>query len=229
MTRDPARVRPSRGVDVVRADFDDPASLRRATAGTEAVFLLTAPATPTPRHDLALLDAARAAGTTRVVKVSAIGTGETGEGNQAVGAWHLLAERAVQASGMAWTLLRPSVFASNTLHWADAIRAGDPVPNLTGRGRQGVVDPRDVAAVAAEALTSPSHHTGQTYTLTGPACSASRSRPPASRTCSGGPSGPSTYPWTRPAARCSHPEWPAPPWTPPSPASPGHGRGTTPS
>lgn len=43
-----------------------------------------------------------------------------------------------------WTIVRPSSFASNALRWAGPIRAGDPVPNLTGAGRQGVIDPRDV-------------------------------------------------------------------------------------
>ncbi|MCL9758752.1 hypothetical protein [Frankia sp. AiPa1] len=60
-----------------------------------------------------------------------------------------------------------SAFASNTLYWAPAIRSGNPVRNLTGNSGQGVIDPRDVAAVAVEALTS-SAHAGQTYTLTGP-------------------------------------------------------------
>lgn len=34
-------------------------------------------------------------------------------------------------------------------------------------GTQGVIDPRDVADVAAHTLTSPGHH-GHVYTLTGP-------------------------------------------------------------
>jgi len=167
MTRDRTRVPTLPGVDVVQADFDDPASVQQAVAGVEAVFLLTAPEAPTPRHDLAMLDAARSAGITRVVKLSAIGTGEKIDADKTVGAWHLLAEQAVQASGMAWTLLRPSTFASNVLWWADAINTGDPVPNLTGTGTQGIIDPRDVAAVAVQALIS-SDHTGQVYTLTGP-------------------------------------------------------------
>jgi uncharacterized protein YbjT (DUF2867 family) len=71
----------------------------------------------------------------------------------------------VRASGVTWTILRPSSFASNALRWAGPIRAGDPIPNMTGTGAQGVIDPRDVAAVRV--LTSPGHE-GQTYTLTGP-------------------------------------------------------------
>ncbi|MEO6089914.1 MAG: NAD(P)H-binding protein [Umezawaea sp.] len=151
------------GPDGVRADFDDPASLRRAADGVDALFLLTAPATATSRHDLAMLDAARAAGVAKVVKLSAIGTGSTTDDGHVIGRWHLAGEEAVRGSGMAWTVLRPSSFASNVLRFA----AEGRLANLTGDGRQGVVDPRDVAAVAVEALTS--HvHSGQILTLTGP-------------------------------------------------------------
>jgi uncharacterized protein YbjT (DUF2867 family) len=168
MTRNPAGIPPAASVDVVRGDFDDPASLAAAVAGADTVFLLTAPAAPSARHDLALLDAARAAGVRRVVRLSAIGTGER-HGDRTVGATHHLADQAVRASGLDWTLLRPTTFASNTLWWADAIRAGAPVPNLLGEGRQGIVDPDDVAAVAAEVLASPGpDHTGRVHTLTGP-------------------------------------------------------------
>jgi uncharacterized protein YbjT (DUF2867 family) len=153
----------SRGATGFRADFDDPASLRRAVDGVEAVFLLTAPATATSRHDLALLDAARAAGVAKVVKLSAIGTGETAPDGRVIGAWHLTGEEAVKNSGLAWTILRPSSFASNVLRFAQDGR----LANLTGDGKQGVVDPRDVAAVAVEALTD-DIHSGRTYTLTGP-------------------------------------------------------------
>ncbi|MDG4757244.1 NAD(P)H-binding protein [Micromonospora sp. WMMD710] len=154
------------GVDVVQADFEDLDSLRRAVADVRAVFLLTAPATPMPDHDLAVLEIARSAGVSSVVKLSAIGTGER-FGTATVGAWHQAAEDAVHASGLAWTVLRPSSFASNCLYWAGAIRAGQPVPNLTGDGEQGTIDPCDIAAVAVAALTDPAH-AGKTYTLTGP-------------------------------------------------------------
>jgi uncharacterized protein YbjT (DUF2867 family) len=141
----------------VRADFDDPASLARAVDGVDALFLVTVHPSAVPKHDLAMLDAAARAGVRKVVKLSAIGTGEK-FGGGVVGAWLVPAEQAVRASGIPWTLLRPSFFASNALR---------PGPNLTGDGRQGVIDPRDVAAVAAEVLTSEGH-SGQTYTLTGP-------------------------------------------------------------
>jgi uncharacterized protein YbjT (DUF2867 family) len=81
--------------------------------------------------------------------------------------WHALGEQALAESGLDWTVLRASSFASNALRWAPVIRAGESVPNVTGIGAQGVVDPRDVAEVAVEALLGDDHH-GAAYTLTGP-------------------------------------------------------------
>ncbi|HEY3506606.1 MAG TPA: SDR family oxidoreductase [Actinocatenispora sp.] len=161
MTRDPARLRVA-GVDAVRADYGDPASLARAVAGAESVFLLTAPSGPVAEHDRAMVDAARTAGVARVVKLSAIRVPELDELS-----FHLPGERLLVDSGLGWTVLRPASFASNTLSWAPAIRAGEPVPNPTGTGRQPVVDPRDVAAVAARVLTGDGHDK-RVYTLTGP-------------------------------------------------------------
>jgi len=163
MTRNPEGV--SLPAEVVRGDFDDRDSLDGAVAGAGAVFLLDAPGPWIERHDLAMLDAVRSHAVGKVVKLSAIGTGENTE--LRLGGWHLPGERALHAGEAAWTILRPSSFATNTLHWAAMIRAGQPVANLTGNGAQGVIDPRDVAEVAVAALTTPDH-AGRTYTLTGP-------------------------------------------------------------
>jgi uncharacterized protein YbjT (DUF2867 family) len=165
MTRDPSKAQAWPGVEAVRGDFDDDASLARAAVGASRLFLLSAPGPSVSRHDEAMLAAARAAGVRRVVKLSAIGTGELADFE--VADWHLPGERAVRASGLEWTVLRPSSFASNTLRWADPIRAGNPIPNTMKAGPQGVVDPRDVAEVAVRALTTDAH-LGAVLTLTGP-------------------------------------------------------------
>jgi uncharacterized protein YbjT (DUF2867 family) len=153
LTRDPSKIEPRPGLTVTT-------EIRKA----RAVFLL-APAGPAvPAIDLAFLRQAIQAGAERVVKLSAIGTPDQ-PGTGLVG-WHQPGEQAVRDSGLAWTILRPTTFATNTLAWAADIRAGRPIPNVFGNGQQGVVDPADVAAVAAEALTG--EHNGRTYTLTGP-------------------------------------------------------------
>ncbi|MFL6122991.1 NAD(P)H-binding protein [Actinophytocola sp.] len=152
--------------NAVRADFTDPASLATALAEVDTVFLVTAPPTPSPAHDLALLDAAGEAGVTKIVKLSAIGTGEQFEG-AVLGAAHLAAEQAIVDSGLAWTMLRPCGFASNFLAYRPLIDANEPIPDMLGPARQAVVDPRDVSAVAVEALLDDAHN-GRRYDLTGP-------------------------------------------------------------
>ncbi|MFE9745287.1 NAD(P)H-binding protein [Saccharothrix saharensis] len=145
--------------DQVRGDHTDPASLDRAMDGVDAVFLLGPGTADLPAHDLAVLDAARRAGVAKVVKLSAIPVGPVAE-------WHRPGEEAARAFP-AWTLLRPSLFASNSAQWAPLIAAGEPIPNPMGDTRLGVVDPRDLAEVAVRALLD--DHGGRTYTLTGPA------------------------------------------------------------
>lgn len=149
-----------------RADFTDPASLTAAVTGVDAVFLVTAPPTPSPAHDLALLTAAQTAGVSKIVKLSAIGSGTRFDG-AVVGAWHRAAEEAIENSGLAWAVLRPPSFASNFLAYRALISKNEPIPNILGPARQAIVDPRDVSAAAVEALLNDTHN-GQHHDLTGP-------------------------------------------------------------
>lgn len=158
LTRDPAKIEPRPGLTVTTE-----------IGKADAIFLLAPPGPGIPALDQAMLAAAETAEIPRLVKLSAIGTpsGRTVNARPEVGSWHQPGEIALQDSGRSWTILRPTVFASNTLAWASDIRAASPIPNLFGAGRQGVIDPTDVAEVAAEVLTTPGHE-GRTYTLTGP-------------------------------------------------------------
>ncbi|MGW5456854.1 NAD(P)H-binding protein [Nocardia sp. NPDC003979] len=170
-TRDPQTTTFPAGVEAVRVDYRDPATFAPAMAGVHAAFLNGLPGPDDTGVDAALIEAARTAGVRRVVKLSIIGAGDPRLG--APGGWHVPGEDAVRDSGLEWTILRPNTFASNTLSWVQPLSAGQPVPNLTGDGRQAVVDPRDVAAVAAAALRTGDHH-GRTYTLTGPTLQTAR-------------------------------------------------------
>jgi len=71
------------------------------------------------------------------------------------------------ASGMRWTILRPHVFMQNLLGQARAIAHEGRIVGGSGDGRIPFIDTRDIAAVAAVALTRPGHD-GQKYILTGP-------------------------------------------------------------
>lgn len=68
---------------------------------------------------------------------------------------------------MAWTILRPTRFASNALMWAATIRGHETVHAPYAETALPTIHPADIASVARVALTEPGHH-GWTYALTGP-------------------------------------------------------------
>ncbi|MGK5698343.1 SDR family oxidoreductase, partial [Streptomyces sp. URMC 128] len=82
---------------------------------------------------------------------------------------NLAVERLLKDSGMAWTILRPTQFASNALWWAQSIRDQGVVRAPYADIGLPTIHPADIAAVARVALTEPGHR-GRTYALTGPEC-----------------------------------------------------------
>lgn len=149
------------GAEVAVLDYEEPSTFGPALEGVTAVYLAS-PATSQAQPELELIDAARARGVRRGVKLSAMGV------EHAPDEVPLRAvEKHLQASGMEWTILRPTWFMQNfaTLH-APSIRAGTLL-EPAGESRLAFIDTRDVGAVAARALTEPGH-AGQAYALTGP-------------------------------------------------------------
>jgi uncharacterized protein YbjT (DUF2867 family) len=138
----------------VAGDLTNPASVARAAADADAVFLLW-PFLPSDGADAV----ASAIGHSPVVYVSAMSAPQGG-------VWAEV-EAAVRRAGDRWTFLRPGGFATNTLEWAPAIRAGGPVPMPYPRASRSLIHERDIAEVAVRALTD-AGHAGRTYVLTGP-------------------------------------------------------------
>ncbi|MFJ6776780.1 SDR family oxidoreductase [Kitasatospora sp. NPDC091257] len=160
LTRDGARARFPEGVEVREGDLADPASLAPALDGVRSLFLVSRIGS-----DAGILDAARRAGVEHVVLVSSV----TVETHPHLGPARENAdvERLVMDSGMAWTVLRPTQFASNALWWASAIRERGTVRVPYADTGLPTIHPADVAAVARVALTGPGHR-GRVYALTGP-------------------------------------------------------------
>jgi (4-alkanoyl-5-oxo-2,5-dihydrofuran-3-yl)methyl phosphate reductase len=145
-------------------DLDAPDTLRAAMRGIERVFLLS-PAID-PAQLARSLSAAEAEGVRHVVKLSTL---EAATGSDGIARWHRAEEQQVQASGLSWTFVRAGNFASNALNWAASMRSDSTVFAATGDGQSAPIDPRDIAAVLALALTGPAQeHAGQAYPLTGP-------------------------------------------------------------
>lgn len=148
------------GVDMVSADLAREDGLREALAGARSLFLLQGMAPEEP-----IFEVARRAGVEHVVLVSSI-TVQThphlpaAEVNRGV-------EERLKASEMAWTILRPTQFASNTLMWTASVRDHGEVRAPYPDTGLPAIHPSDIAAVARAALLDPVHR-GRTYSLTGP-------------------------------------------------------------
>jgi uncharacterized protein YbjT (DUF2867 family) len=163
LVRDPARAAglPA-SAERVPGDLDDPATLAAAFAGADRLFLLT-PGIGTD-HVRYAAAAARAAGVRHIVHLSSFNV--LGDPMPAMGRWHHEREQLIRASGIPATFLRPGGFMTNALDWLPTIRDGGYVLDPVGPGRYAPVDPADIAAVTALALTQDGHQDRE-YVLTG--------------------------------------------------------------
>ncbi len=150
------------GVEAVRLDLTDPDTFPAALTGVTTVFLYA-----TPDHITDFIDHAQQAGVTHVVLLSSSSVLGPDPDSDPLAKSHLDVERALLASPLTTTILRPGSFASNAGAWAWPIKAGRPVSLPFPGAHNDPIHEKDVAEAAHAVLTDPRHHGGQ-YTLTGP-------------------------------------------------------------
>ena len=153
------------GLDVAVGDFEQPDTLDAAMASCDHLYLVSPPSPRQPVQEQNVIDAAKRAGVAHVVKQTVLGADP--EASMAFGRWHGQIEQHLVQSGLAYTLVRPHSFMQNFLLSAQPVADQGVLYGMTGDGRTSYSDTRDIAAVAAQVLTSPGHE-GQRYTLTGP-------------------------------------------------------------
>jgi uncharacterized protein YbjT (DUF2867 family) len=150
------------GVEAVAFDFDRPETIPPALEGVNQVYLLSFAVT----HERSLVEAARRAGIERIVKHSAFGAAEQ---EFLSGRLHREVELEIEASGMAWTFLRPNYFMQNFITvMGDDIRQDSAIYDSAVGARISYIDARDIARAAAQVLTERGHE-GTSYELSGPA------------------------------------------------------------
>jgi uncharacterized protein YbjT (DUF2867 family) len=163
LVRDPATVRLPAVVELVRGDLHDPASVAAAAGGCDAAFLLwmgfsadgatdTVGALTGEVGHVVYLSAARLQGDTQGVTP---------------GVWADV-EALVHAAADSWTFVRGGGFATNTLGWADQVRAGNTVALPYPDAARSWVHEHDLGDVVVQALTDPERHRGRAYAVTGP-------------------------------------------------------------
>jgi len=168
IVRDPdkARALNNLGVDVVKGDVSDTDSLEKATIGVERIIHLVgiiqeaAGATFQRVHvdgTRNLLDAARKSGVRHFFYQSALGTRPNAKSEYHKSKW--AAEELVRASGISFTILRPSLIYGPgdqfTIRLSEMIRLSPVLPVIgSGRSKVQPIFIDDVATCIVTAVTS---------------------------------------------------------------------------
>ena len=151
--------------DIIQGDFARPDTLPAALDGVDHVFLLSPSSEKSAELEINFIETAKQAGVAHIVKISVLGADL--HSTCRFLRFHREVELELEHSGIGWTNLRPNLFMQMTFAYASTIAAQDAIFGLAGDSRISMVDVRDVAAVAAVALTEPGHEK-QHYDITGP-------------------------------------------------------------
>lgn len=136
--------------DQVQLDLRNHEGLRTAFNGVDRAFFLSPPGYTNQDVLLTpLIDEAKARGLKKVVLMSAMGA------NADENAPLRKAERRLEASGLAYNIIRPNWFMQNfNTFWLQGIRSAGQIFLPVGSAKGSFIDARDIAAVAARLLTS---------------------------------------------------------------------------
>jgi uncharacterized protein YbjT (DUF2867 family) len=178
LVRDPAsenaRALAALGVELVRGDMRDRASLERAAAGAHGVFSVQ-PSSGQPsygvtdedetRFGMDLVDVARAAGVKHFVYTSVAGL-EPGLGlGHYESKWRI--EEHVRASGLRYTILRPGGFMEILLQPFCGLSAGHLQFVIAPDQPFQIIATRDIGIFAAKVFADPARHAGTTFEIVG--------------------------------------------------------------
>jgi uncharacterized protein YbjT (DUF2867 family) len=164
LVRSPEKAAPlaQAGAEIAEGDLDVPGTLDEAMKGVTTVVLVSP---GVPAQEINVIDSAVRAGAGHIVKITSNASADSPIARRR---WQSEIEAALAASGLDHTLLRANAYMQNTLALAPAIVKTSSFGSSTGAGRLGMIDARDVGAVAAGIATAPAPHVARTYWLTGP-------------------------------------------------------------
>jgi uncharacterized protein YbjT (DUF2867 family) len=149
----------------VIADFAKKETLAPALRGIDSVYLVCSPIPDLVQLETNVIDASVAASVKHIVLNSALGAGDY---DKSFPSWHRKVEDRLRGSGISYTILRPNSFHQNVkAFFAPSIRAQGVFYSSMGQVRVSFIDIRDIAVVAAKALTG-GQHAGKIYELNGP-------------------------------------------------------------
>ena len=150
------------GAEVVLGDLDKPETIIPAVKDVDKIYLLTWNGPTQLRQAENLINAASESGKPHIVRHSM-----WGPENCRIIKQGLKAEDILKASGLPWTILKPTFYMQNTMMAAQTISSDGKIYWDMKDGRLGMIDVRDIAD-AAYAVLAGKDHEGKSYILTGP-------------------------------------------------------------
>lgn len=158
----------AKGVETRTADFDEPAGLEAAFAGADRLLLISTDALDEPgkrqRQQIAAVEAAKKAGVKHIVYTSMINPEHS---PVTIAPDHEETEKAIQASGMDYTILRMSLYMDLFLMTLPRAVATGQLIAAAGDGGVGYITRADCALAAAGALAA-DFNGKRTLDVTGP-------------------------------------------------------------
>jgi uncharacterized protein YbjT (DUF2867 family) len=113
-----------------------------------------------------LVNAAKKSGVEYIIKQSVMGA--DAEPGITPGRLHRQAEKIIEESGISFSFLRPNFFMQNFVnYYSSMIKSQGALYAPAGDGKVSLVDGRDIAWVAVQALISDNQHRGKAYNITG--------------------------------------------------------------
>jgi NAD(P)H dehydrogenase (quinone) len=155
------------GASVRFGDFTKPESLPAAYAGGTRMLLISVGGTKTEPATTLLkraIDAAKAAGVKQIAYTSYIGISRGDV--EGLAANHQQTENDLKASGVAWTMLRNSIYMDGLVGQAARMVADGKAVIPPDESPIGYITRADCAAAAAAVLTTPGHD-NKAYDVTG--------------------------------------------------------------
>jgi uncharacterized protein YbjT (DUF2867 family) len=165
MVRKPDAAPRGTSATFIHGDFDDARSLAGALEGVTRAYLVTPSSADAEAQQLRFVEVAAAAGVTHLVKLSQLAADSASSVRFL--RYHAAVERRIRELDLGFTFLRPNLYFQGLLAFQPMIAAQGCFVAPIGDARVSAVDVRDIAAVAAVALTDAGHE-GKTYTITGP-------------------------------------------------------------
>ena len=153
------------GVEVRKADYNQPDTLTSALAGVHKLLLISGSEVGqrVPQHT-AVIEAAKAAGVELFAYTSIL---KADTNPMILAQEHKVTEELIQQSGLPAVILRNGWYSENYTQSLPVVLETGAVADAASDGRFSTASRKDYAEAAAVVLTSSENHAGKTYELAG--------------------------------------------------------------